>query len=43
MAVKNLTLSAIFTIDLLEFFNSKGGLNIWKKTLQSASQTAHLY
>ena len=31
MAVKNLTLSAIFTIDLLEFFNSKGELNMKEK------------
>ena len=31
MAVKNLTLSAIFTIDLLEVFNSKGGLNMKEK------------
>ena len=31
MAVKNLTLSAIFTIDLLEVFNSKKGLNYERK------------
>ena len=31
MAVKNLTLSEIFTIDLLEVFNNKGGLNNGRK------------
>ena len=31
MVVKNLNLSAIFTIDLLEVFNSKGELNMKEK------------